>query len=237
MVSDELWRSAQVAEREFWESGVWEQVPRERRVSEWKRHLRELGIPWSRFEGEDVLDVGCGPVGIAYFLEAARRVGLDPLADTYERWNGMWGKPIELVQGPAEDMPFPSATFDTVFCINVLDHTREPSRVIEELRRVLKPGGLLVLHADLDSPIRHARKWLVRGDAVFHPQHISYRWLQGELRGLHVRKTHSDPEVFRGSRVRDAAFWDRIIYVVTHSSAFMNHVWIAAIDEEPTRST
>lgn len=48
---------------------------------------------------------------------------------------------LELALGASDAMPFPDATFDTVFCINVLYFWDMPADHIQEIQRVLKPGG------------------------------------------------------------------------------------------------
>jgi SAM-dependent methyltransferase len=47
----------------------------------------------------------------------------------------------------AMSLPFAAGSFDSVLCTQVLEHVCEPLRVLEEVRRVLKPGGRLVLTA------------------------------------------------------------------------------------------
>lgn len=49
------------------------------------------------------------------------------------------------VVGDAQRLPFADAAFDTVFCSQVLEHVPEPWLVLAEFRRVLKPGGVLIL--------------------------------------------------------------------------------------------
>ena len=50
---------------------------------------------------------------------------------------------LKLVQGSSANMPFPNESFDKVFCINVAYFWDEPARHLEEILRVLKPGGHL----------------------------------------------------------------------------------------------
>ena len=55
--------------------------------------------------------------------------------------------PLVNVVGTAELLPFPDGFFDVVFCTQVLEYVSEPRNVVGEIRRVLKPGGFLLLSA------------------------------------------------------------------------------------------
>lgn len=100
--------------------------------------------------GERVVDVGCG-TGI-YTVELVQRgahvIGVDPsmemLAITREklRQAGLTG---HLVCGSAEALPFRSGKFDLALAVTSLCFVSSPDRAIEEMRRVLRPGGCLVL--------------------------------------------------------------------------------------------
>ena len=48
-----------------------------------------------------------------------------------------------------EDLPFPDESFDLVYCISVLEHTRAYGPVLDEFERVLRPGGILVATFDI----------------------------------------------------------------------------------------
>lgn len=60
----------------------------------------------------------------------------------------------ELVQAPAERLPFEDARFDAVVSTLVLCTVADPNRALKELRRVLKPGGRLLFleHVRSDDP-------------------------------------------------------------------------------------
>jgi SAM-dependent methyltransferase len=108
--------------------------------------------------GETVLDVGCG-AGIDTILAAravgptGRAIGLDLLEEMCERARGHareagvaeW---TEFVRGEMEDIPLPDASVDVVISNGVINLSPRKSRVLAEIRRVLRPGGRISV-ADL----------------------------------------------------------------------------------------
>ena len=101
-----------------------------------------------------VLDVGCG-VGhwggaLARVLpKRARLIGVDRepqwVADAERRTRkaGLGGR-FSYQEASAEALPFKAGSFDMVTCQTLLIHVRDPKRVLSEMLRVLKPGGLLL---------------------------------------------------------------------------------------------
>ena len=108
--------------------------------------------------GEIVLDVGCG-AGLDSLLAAravgpsGRVIGLDLLEEMCERGRahakeaGVDGW-TEFVQGEMEDIPLPDASVDVVISNGVINLSPRKSRVLAEIRRVLRPDGRLAV-ADL----------------------------------------------------------------------------------------
>jgi SAM-dependent methyltransferase len=101
-----------------------------------------------------VLDVGCG-IGhwggaLAGVLpRRARLIGVDREPQWVEqaarraRRAGLAGR-FSYRQASAEALPFKAGSFDMVTCQTLLMHVRQPKRVLSEMLRVLKPGGLLL---------------------------------------------------------------------------------------------
>jgi SAM-dependent methyltransferase len=56
------------------------------------------------------------------------------------------GPGVDLT-GDIHDLPIPDASFDCVFCTGTLEHVRNPAKAVEELHRILKPGG--IVHIDV----------------------------------------------------------------------------------------
>ena len=92
--------------------------------------------------GGRLLDVGCGCRPYAALLNAHARscTGLESDRRRYAR------VPPD-VWGSAASLPCKDSSFDTVFSSQVLEHVPEPARMISEMGRVLRPGGLLILTA------------------------------------------------------------------------------------------
>lgn len=82
-----------------------------------------------------LLDIGCGDRPYQLLLPHVHRyVGMD--LDARRRPD---------VVGAAEQLPFRDRVADTVLCTEVLEHSPEPEQVLREIRRVLRPGGTLIL--------------------------------------------------------------------------------------------
>jgi SAM-dependent methyltransferase len=100
----------------------------------------------SPFVKGTLLDVGCGwrPYEKTFFAGATKYVGLDYLTDR--------SKPDVI--GSAQAIPLEDNSFDTVVSTEVLEHVPDPLQAMREMRRVLKPGGYLILTAPMFWP-RH----------------------------------------------------------------------------------
>jgi ubiquinone/menaquinone biosynthesis C-methylase UbiE len=94
--------------------------------------------------GRPLLDVGCGTGRwLTAALDAgARAVGLDPAPAMLDRARQR-RRDARLVQGRAEDLPFPSGHFAAVLCVYVVHHLDDGARFVAEAARVLAPGGTL----------------------------------------------------------------------------------------------
>lgn len=120
------------------------------------RAIRSLHIR----PGERVLEVGCGPgIGLEKLVAAgARATGVDP-SDVMVRMASRRNAPalasgkLEVFCAPAERLSFIDAGFDKVLAVNCLHAWCAPMRALHEIRRVLRPGGALVLACRRASPV------------------------------------------------------------------------------------
>ena len=112
-------------------------------------------IDWS---GKSVLDLGCagGFMAEALTLKGAKVTGIDPAADAIDAAKARArniGQDITYDVGVGEALPYGDASFDAVVCVDVLEHVQDLSKVIDELARVLKPGGMFLYDTINRNPL------------------------------------------------------------------------------------
>jgi SAM-dependent methyltransferase len=155
-----LWRAAggpdYAEEIEFWDGILGAESallfdPKVRAMAvpaELRRCAVELATEFHRLPR--LLEVGSGPVSLlagAVDDGLCTVVAVDPLARVYRQLLDRHGMryPIRPRVGHGERLAFPQGSFDLVYSSNALDHTRSPRRCLEQMCRVLRPGGFLLL--------------------------------------------------------------------------------------------
>lgn len=103
-----------------------------------------------------VLDAGCGARRYIDFGNRAHVVGLDLSAADLRRNHAL----DERIVGDVETFPLESESFDIVICWDVLEHLRHPLRALDNLRRALRMGGLLVLAGPNALSLKGLSTWL-----------------------------------------------------------------------------
>ncbi|MDH5642605.1 MAG: class I SAM-dependent methyltransferase [Gemmatimonadota bacterium] len=123
---------------------------------------RQLLLP--RATGR-VLEIGIGSGHNIRFYDPARIEhfwGLDIAAENFPRASREGeraGFKIEFVESPAESIPLAAGEVDTVVTTYTLCSVADPKRVLEELRRVLKPGGRVLFAEHGSAPDSEVRTW------------------------------------------------------------------------------
>lgn len=119
----------------------------------WVRTLKNM-VParlkhfdrYVRWDGANVLDLGCagGFMAEALHDRGAKVHGLDPAEEAIAAARAhatSSGRDITYSVGVGEALPYEAGSFDTVVCVDVLEHVADLDAVLAEVRRVLRPGG------------------------------------------------------------------------------------------------
>jgi SAM-dependent methyltransferase len=124
-----------------------EEIDRERKRTHWP--LYEL-VPFHQTRDRDVLEIGCG-LGtdtVEFARAGARYTGIDLTAPAVALTAAKlraYGLPGRTLKADAEHLPFDDASFDIVYSWGVIHHTPDTVRCVDEIYRVLRPGGTLIL--------------------------------------------------------------------------------------------
>jgi len=108
-------------------------------------HLLRL-VDFDAYRGRSVLEVGCGAaVDLARFARGgAQTTGVDLSASAIELARANFeqqGLPGRFEVADGEHLPFPDNAFDLVYAHGVVQYTANPQQLVNDCRRVLKPGG------------------------------------------------------------------------------------------------
>jgi SAM-dependent methyltransferase len=160
-----------------------------RRAAEWLNFL----LPYLK-PGFNVLDCGCGPgsltVDVADLVKPGKVVGLDINTDQFEAGRRMAAARgltnVEFRRGNMAELPFADASLDAVIAITAVQHLPDPLIGLREIRRVLKPGGVVgIKDEDWGSLLWEpatpmlkecaeliTRVWERNGGQPFYPRHL-----------------------------------------------------------------
>src|SRR3989338_10990816 len=90
-----------------------------------------------------ILDIGANQGLLHKMIDDGKMIGLDIVVGNYSE---------RMVRGSAEKMPFRENSFDTIVAGEVLEHLPNPEKFMQECRRVLRSGGIVII----STPNRNA---------------------------------------------------------------------------------
>jgi SAM-dependent methyltransferase len=171
--------------RDFYE-GVWAGMPQDPEPWAWRRRrallLREAN------PGERVLDLGCGA---GRFVAALRDAGADPVgvelaeAALQRARRNAPGADLRLV-APGGSLPLGHGEADLVWCSEVLEHVPDTIAFLTEVRRVLRPGGRLLMTVPDHGRFKRTLLALTHYDAHYDPlgEHVRFYTRRSLTRAL-----------------------------------------------------
>lgn len=131
----------------------------------WVRTLKNLvpgRLKWFdrhiTWPGKQVLDLGCagGFMAEAMAARGAGVTGIDPAEGAIQAARDhaqAQGLKINYDVGTGEALPYADASFDAVVCVDVLEHVADLAKVLAEVARVLRPGGMFLFDTINRNPI------------------------------------------------------------------------------------
>ena len=175
-LSSDQWADSQHHEEWFWhtqrEGGNTEQIARN---DYYTSYIFPQFFFNTSLADKVLVDVGSGPEGILHVLEAKRKVAIDPLMKQFrEMGYPVNSGDVETYCMPGEDLDVLDFLADVAFCLNALDHAKDPGRVLDHIHNLLVPGGKLLLVVDMRE---------VKDLDVYHKLSLDHRSLRNELSG------------------------------------------------------
>jgi ubiquinone/menaquinone biosynthesis C-methylase UbiE len=158
----------------------------------YRMYRREVLSRVAPLKGRDVLEIGCGE-GMMFEGTEMQPVQMDV---SLTRVGRARARCRFLLCADGYQLPFAGESFEIVLLIAVLEHTREPWRLLAEARRVLKPGGRAMMVVPNDVSMSVGRL-LLRKFPIRYPDHLTFttparmrRWLRD---GFRIRESFMLP--------------------------------------------
>jgi 2-polyprenyl-3-methyl-5-hydroxy-6-metoxy-1,4-benzoquinol methylase len=146
-------------------------------------------------EGSRILDAGCGPAGIFMIFKNQEVDALDPLLDEYEAKLPHFRREnypnVQFFSQPLESFSDKKSVYDTVFCLNAINHVADLQRAFDVLVDATKSGGTLVVSIDAHNySVLKTIFQALPGD-VLHPHQFNLAEYSAMLtsRGCRIERT------------------------------------------------
>ena len=153
---------------------------------------------WPSLRNRSVLDLGCAK-GVYLREFGANSLGIDISKPNLEHCRGL-GLRVRAAD-LNRDLPIPSGSFEAILCSHALEHVDAPIRLLRECRRILAPGGTLVLGLPIETSLVNR----LRGQRYFyhHPGHLYSFSLENidvllQKTGFAIAHYYFEPRIVRG---------------------------------------
>lgn len=144
-------------------------------------HYHRYAMVLDVVKEKDVLDVACGEgYGSSCMADVARSVvGVDISDEAVQHASSSYKKPnLAFRQGSATALDFAEASFDVVVSFETIEHLAEQAQMLAEIRRVLRPNGVLVI----SSPNRPIYSEEIGEPNEFHVKELDFNEFDALLR-------------------------------------------------------
>jgi len=182
-VSRARWQQAQRAALNFWQNNK----PADERKKAEDKYLPVMRPYTDKLAADaSILEIGCGALCLIHSLPQKNKTYLDPLIDDLRRMFPGELSDGEYLSGTAENIRKDDHCFDLIVCLNTIAYSLNPELVMNEIKRLLKQDGLLMLslrvHSGLEARLHYLAErwlpWLCRGTC---PYYYSYTGIRNTL--------------------------------------------------------
>jgi len=162
-------------------------------------HIRHCAISISKFmhpsDKVEILDAGSGftffPYYISYKHSNSKVYCCDydrSLADVFDNVNKITKRPVDFKVYNLENLGYANDFFHIVYCISVLEHTSGHEKIFEELKRVLKPNGLLIVTFDVS--LEDKEKGVKVAQIILNKLNSRFKATNASLKTLSISSEH-----------------------------------------------
>jgi glycosyltransferase involved in cell wall biosynthesis/ubiquinone/menaquinone biosynthesis C-methylase UbiE len=178
--------------------------------------------------GLSALDIGCSAGFIADELatDGAKTIGVDIDEPGLERARIRFGGRVEFVNASGDDLPLPDESLDVVVFNHIYEHVLDPDAVVAEIRRVLKPTGVVYLG-------------LANKHQIIEPHHRlpMLSWLPQRVADAYIRRFGKADHYYERHRTRAGLrrmlrgfhVWDYTIPVIVRPELFSSRDQIVGV--------
>jgi ubiquinone/menaquinone biosynthesis C-methylase UbiE len=130
-----------------------------------------------------ILDAGCGSGNLLRLLK--EKISLDNNLyglDYNKNINQINLSFTKLIRGDLRNLPFKEEVFDIIFCLDVFEHINEVNKAIDEVKRILKKEGYIIVCQPIEGLIYKTVKFLLKG------QISNIQYWKRKIIGIHYYK-------------------------------------------------
>ncbi len=196
------WNIAQAAEIRWWQ-GYLKKKPKADYLAwkskYWQDFLARIDV--HPHVSERVLDVGCGPAGAFMVLADNQVDAVDPLLDSYaeklEHFDAA-AYPNTTFHSLAFETFQSDSTYDTILCLNAINHVADLDLCFDKLVKLTKPGGTLVVSIDAHNYGFFKQLFRLLPGDILHPHQYDLTEYQAMLtsRNCDIQEAHLFDEHF-----------------------------------------
>jgi len=203
-----------------------------------QEHLHRYAVAADLAKGRTVLDIACGEgYGASLLAKVAAKVmavdidgaTIQKAAEKYKAEN------LDFLTGSLLQIPFPDRSFDMITCFETIEHITEHEQALSELKRVLKPGGILMI----STPDRVNYSEIREYKNLFHRKELDGEELKSLIRKFfsssvfYKQQSVSGSQLIKENETAITIFYKGNYTKLDTSKAPVTMYWLAIATDQP----